>query len=496
MLVKIKWNKQVFDDVELDPSNGVEVFKSQIYSLTGVPMDRQKLMAKGAWIGVLKDDADMTKLKIKDGQQITLMGTAEVIAAPEVQVQFVEDMTDAEKAEKGTVEPAGLQNLGNTCYMNSTIQCVRHMPELREALSVVNPSGPMEKFTVALRETFNQLDRSTQAMPPMQFVSLLRSMFPQYAQTSERSGGYVQQDAEEFYNTMVQTLSSGLQNAGKSLSSYLEFEVEETMSCAESELEQSVTRRERMNKLVCNIQGGSGSTSGVDHLQEGLKLAMEGTVEKNSEILGRNAVWNKKQRLSQLPRYICVQFMRFFWKPTPESMDHAGVKCKILRPVSYPEVLDVYEFCNEKLQTGLRANREKAEKIAEEYYAKKFKASEDADVAASSAANSSSEGTAMEIDDAPASTESKTPDTETVDFGEGIPSDFRGQYELMGVVTHKGRSANSGHYIGWVRQAPESHIWWKYDDDKVTEVSTADIMELKGGGDWHTAYLNFYRYKC
>ena len=35
MLVKIKWNKQVFDDVELDPSNGVEVFKSQIYSLTG-----------------------------------------------------------------------------------------------------------------------------------------------------------------------------------------------------------------------------------------------------------------------------------------------------------------------------------------------------------------------------------------------------------------------------------------------------------------------------
>ena len=35
MLVKIKWNKQVFDEVEIDPSAGVEIFKSQVYSLTG-----------------------------------------------------------------------------------------------------------------------------------------------------------------------------------------------------------------------------------------------------------------------------------------------------------------------------------------------------------------------------------------------------------------------------------------------------------------------------
>jgi uncharacterized UBP type Zn finger protein len=82
-----------------------------------------------------------------------------------------------------------------------------------------------------------------------------------------------------------------------------------------------------------------------------------------------------------------------------------------------------------------------------------------------------------------------------LDFGEGIPSNFRGHYELMGIVTHKGRSADSGHYIGWVRSAPGSPVWWKYDDDTVTEVSTTDIMNLKGGGDWHTAYLNFYRFK-
>mmetsp|Transcript_33279 Transcript_33279/g.51033 ORF Transcript_33279/g.51033 Transcript_33279/m.51033 type:complete len:167 (+) Transcript_33279:186-686(+) len=66
-----------------------------------------------------------------------------------------------------------------------------------------------------------------------------------------------------------------------------------------------------------------------------------------------------------------------------------------------------------------------------------------------------------------------------------------GNYELVGVVTHKGRSADGGHYVGWVHAKGDQ--WLQFDDDIVSTVKTDDILSLRGGGDWHTAYLCIYR---
>jgi ubiquitin carboxyl-terminal hydrolase 14 len=66
-------------------------------------------------------------------------------------------------------------------------------------------------------------------------------------------------------------------------------------------------------------------------------------------------------------------------------------------------------------------------------------------------------------------------------------------YELYAVVTHKGRSADSGHYMGWVRRDGDN--WLCFDDDEVSPCKTEDILPLKGGGDYHMAYIAFYRAK-
>jgi hypothetical protein len=51
--VMVKWGKQKFENIELDTSEPVEVFKAQLYALTSVPPERQKIMGvKGGFIKV------------------------------------------------------------------------------------------------------------------------------------------------------------------------------------------------------------------------------------------------------------------------------------------------------------------------------------------------------------------------------------------------------------------------------------------------------------
>ena len=61
--------------------------------------------------------------------------------------------------------------------------------------------------------------------------------------------------------------------------------------------------------LECNIRGGGGEDLKIDHLAQGMTLALEGDVELHSDVLGRNAVWRKTARVKKLPKYICIQYV-------------------------------------------------------------------------------------------------------------------------------------------------------------------------------------------
>ncbi|KAF2594767.1 hypothetical protein F2Q70_00042763 [Brassica cretica] len=212
LTVSVKWQKKVFEGIEIDPTLPPYVFKAQLYDLTGVPPERQKIMVKG---GLLKDDADWSAIGVKDGQKLMMMGTAdEIVKAPEKAIVFAEDLPEEEQATHLGYS-AGLVNLGNTCYMNSTVQCLKSVPELKSALSnyaLTGRSADVDQtshmLTVATRELFGDLDRSVNAVSPTQFWMILRKKFPQFSQL--QNGMHMQQDAEECWTQLLYTLSQSL----------------------------------------------------------------------------------------------------------------------------------------------------------------------------------------------------------------------------------------------------------------------------------------------
>ncbi|PAA59509.1 hypothetical protein BOX15_Mlig029734g1 [Macrostomum lignano] len=215
LTVHVKWQKQKFSDVPVDTSQPPELFKATLYSLSGVPPDRQKVMVKGT---VLPDDS-WSGIALKPGATVMLLGSAEALpeAPATPPVKFVEDMDESELA-KAIDLPPGLNNLGNTCYMNATLQCLRSVPELRSILSknrlaglggaAASGGGP-EVLVSAMSNLFAALEKSGNTVSPHVFLHLMHAAFPQFA-TKAEGGVFQQQDANECWVELVRCLQSRL----------------------------------------------------------------------------------------------------------------------------------------------------------------------------------------------------------------------------------------------------------------------------------------------
>ncbi|KAJ7951659.1 Ubiquitin carboxyl-terminal hydrolase [Quillaja saponaria] len=324
-------------------------------------------------------------------------------------------------------------------------------------------------LTIATRDLFSELDKSVKPVAPMQFWMVLRKKYPQFGQL--HNGVFLQQDAEECWTQILYTLSQSLRSSGSSsenadaVKALFGVELVSRVHCQESNEESSET--ESVYSLKCHI------SHEVNHLHEGLKHGLKSELEKASPSLGRTAIYLKDSRINGLPRYLTVQFVRFFWKR------ESNQKAKILRKVDYPLELDVYDLCSEDLRKKLDAPRQ----ILRIEEGKKFGLK----------TNGKSSG--------PNDNDVKMSDAEGTSNGGGEPStsteegkretQMTGIYDLVAVLTHKGRSADSGHYVAWVKQ--ESGKWIEYDDENPLPQREEDITKLSGGGDWHMAYIIMYK---
>lgn len=475
--VKVKWGKETYPGVEVNTDDDPILFKAQIFALTGVQPDRQKVVCKGV---TLRDDI-WGNFKLTNNALVLVMGSKEedVPAAPVEQTRFVEDMNESELATAMDL-PEGLINLGNTCYMNATVQCLKTVPELKNALLDYSKTGrtsasggsgsgggtgTADELTSALGATMTALEgggTGACAGAAARLLGALHATAPRFAERGP-GGGLAQQDASECWAEIVRALQQRLPaqppvvaDRSSVIEQYFGGTLDVELVCSEAE-EPPTRSTESFLQLSCFI------SQDVKYLQSGLRSKMSEQITKMSETLGRDAVYTKTSKISRLPAYLTVQFVRFYYK------EKESINAKILKDVKFPLELDVYELCSPELQERLTPMRNK------------FKELEDAAVETSLSSGNKSQG------DSRKAMENKR--VVPYWFENDVGSNNSGYYRLQAVLTHRGRSSSSGHYVAWVAKGG---AWLRCDDDAVTPVSEDEVLKLSGGGDWHCAYLLLY----
>lgn len=460
--VSLKWGKQKFD-LAVDTADSAEVFMAQVYALTGVPLEKQKILAKGTTI---KPTTDLATLKLKDGAVLMLMGGAEAVAAPAQSVVFSEDLSEDQLVTASSFPP-GLENFGNTCYLNASIQCLRGAPELEAGLTTggaVQAAGTTRSFANSLSTLFKamkQSDGSHVRMATMMMVQALRSHNPRFAEEQEE-GHFVQQDAGEALGEILRTLTAAMPGPANAalVEQLFGVRMATKLKCIEQP-EDSAMGEETALQLSCHIE------KDVGFMMSGIKHALkDGKLMKRSAALGRDAEYTKEAWLSRLPAYLMVNFVRFFFKKEEKT------NCKIIKDVKFPFLLDVFELCSPELQAKLSPQRTEFAKYADYLADQQQKVKDKKQVEAEKKAE-------------------QAVTYHPFSFAEDPGSNNSGYYDLVAVLTHKGRSSDSGHYVCW-RRVDEKQ-WLLFDDERVTPVTREDVEKLSGGGaDWHTAYYLLY----
>lgn len=509
--VKVRWSngKKEFDGIDLNLEESPTVFKAQLFTLTGVPVERQRLMCSGLMI---KDDAWPDKLQITDKTAFMLMGSSEKLPeAPVEKPKFVEDMSESELAVALDL-PAGLTNLGNTCYMSATVQCLKTVPELRDALkkfdvklsllATLSNEPNNQGVTAALRDLYDAMDNSSVA-EPLILLRMLHSAIPRFAQRSE-GNAFQQQDANECWTELTRILQQNLKpiNENSRYSNFVDqyfsgvFEAE--MKCDESPDEPLSKSTENFLQLSCFI------SQDVRYMQAGLISRMKETITKFSPTLNRDASYTKTSRINRLPAYLTIQFVRFHYKGNVQT------NAKLLRDVKFSMVLDVYDLCTKELQEKLAPMRLKYKKADDLLATTKSKVASASGTGEQQVESTTNEKGASGSDSQPVSAKSSSSTGDKAVSASKSYSDFlandmnelkkytfeddpgsnnSGFYELRAVLTHKGRSSASGHYVAWIKKEEQ---WFKCDDDIVEPVDSDEILKLSGGGDWHCAYVCLY----
>ncbi|GEQ71711.1 hypothetical protein JCM33374_g5397 [Metschnikowia sp. JCM 33374] len=469
--LKIK-NAGKLHEINLEDTSTGSELKQKIWEQTQIPSNRQKILIKG---GKLTDDVVISSLGLNLKSPIMVLGTPDkdLPTGNSQKPVFLEELNDKQLA-KVSHEPSGLQNLGNTCYLNSSLQTIFSMKDVCKKIQTYGGTGnPLVK---SLKSLFDSMSKKQENVAPMVALMQFRNQFPQFAE--QEMGIYKQQDAEEAFSQLLNSLGSVLEIDDLLRITY-KVSSKDMSSTEESE------STEIGFKLNCYID------IKTNFLRDGILNGLKDTIEKYNESLQVNTEHQLTKTITRLPKYLTVHFVRFFWRKDTKK------KSKILRKVSFPFELDLAEMLDESIKADKVSVRDKLRAIEKDNadLVRDFKkAKRDTSLTPQQQQEEEEMKVASIISKFKDDFAGILPKTVDLDNATENPSSV---YELATVITHSGISADSGHYQAFSRDENDldGNAWWRFDDNKVSTVNREKIESLAGGGESDSALILLYKAK-
>ncbi|MES1919419.1 deubiquitinating enzyme [Bonamia ostreae] len=324
----------------LDKQKSLADFKNSIYALTSVPVNKQTLVSSGKKI---KTEEDLKALK--NGQKILLIGSAKTLKQPVKRIKFVEDETKTDHLEGAA---KGLINISNTCYMNSVLQLIFSITEIKDAVILYSKqsekSDKANLLLVEMGKVFAKMENSPTVVKPKEFWIMLLNTFPQL-RAQENNGVFKQQDAEECFGLIVNTIREEL---GKLAPSTFDGKMESITKCVTDESENTTKTETDFSLIKCHINAKT------DHLFKGISDGLSENLIKRGENSTEDLSWIKTNKIDRLPDCLIVHFVRFYWKREIQR------KAKIMKLVSFPvdSDLEMTSFCTEALKKKISEEKE------------------------------------------------------------------------------------------------------------------------------------------
>ncbi len=306
--------------------------------------------------------------------------------------------------------PAGLKNLGNTCYVNSFLQIWFHNLPFRQALYKWDPEqdGVERENETLIGSHYRPSGKvaSLQALFAMMEFSRRRAVDPNDFIAKLGLDPQVQQDAAEFSKLFISLLESNLSNQNSEevrtiVQSQFRGRYAYVTKCLKCKRQSK--RPSDFYELDLALQGHKTLTDCLDDFLKEEKL--EGVNQYFCEGCESTQDAKRSVKLSELPPVLNLQLNRFIFDM------QTGRKKKLNSFVQFPEVLDMSNYLEQDVDVVLGGDGDS-----------------DAEVVLCSSV-----------------------------------------YHLTGVLMHVGAEANHGHYIAHI-QEPASGQWFKFSDAYVERI--------------------------